>query len=107
MKGKDFTRYFLFTRVNPVLADYELLVKMALQIDSFIGYNTVLHEGKTRLVGVVALRGRRTFAEKLYTLFPNFHLTRMSGKLEIKMEMFDVMLGEFPFSEVKINLFEE
>jgi hypothetical protein len=112
MKLNKYTRYFLFTRVNPKESDYALLVATCERIDAFLGYQ-VLHdsEGVVRLSGFVVLRGPRTFVGDLCLLFPNFNFTPMSDVYELGGVNFDsfpdgtFLLGEHPFVKLRRSLF--
>ena len=87
------TRYFTFSRVNPRLQDYHWLIETCLNIDAFLVYKTYrdinrFAQVRTRLVGFMVLRGRKTVVSDLGRLFPNFFLTGFHKDTE---DIFDVI----------------
>ena len=113
MKLNKFTRYFLFTRVDPKEEDYTLLLEVCKRIDAHLGYRTILGTSVDRLVGFIVLRGPRTFVADLCRLFPNFNLTPMSDIVELGSFDFDnlpkgtVLVGDHPFKSIRSVLFPD
>ena len=66
------TRYFVFTRINPSIAEYSHLVKVCEDINASLGYKTVQDGEKLRLVGFLVLRGPSTVSGAIGRLLPNF-----------------------------------
>ena len=75
-----FTRYFVFSRVNPVSQDYELLRGVCERINASLGYKTVRDGVRIRLVGFISLRGPPTIADDIGRLLPNFLVTKLGCK---------------------------
>jgi hypothetical protein len=80
------TRYFSFTRVNPKAGDYDALVKTCNRVDAYLSYKTVRCGERTRLFGIIVLRGPPTIADDIGRLFPNFNLTPMTGEFDANFE---------------------
>jgi hypothetical protein len=109
------TRYFSFTRVNPKISDYDALVKTCNRVDAYLSYTTVRCGEKTRLFGIIVLRGPPTIADDIGRLFPNFNLTPMTGEFDANFErLMGVTSGddviqhnEHPFFSLRRALFRD
>lgn len=77
-----FTRYFVFTRVNPRESDYDLLRGTCERIDATLAYKTVRDASKVRLMGFLILRGPRTFSDDIGRLLPNFLVTALTSDID-------------------------
>ena len=113
MSSSPFTRYFLFTRTNPRVSDYELVVRVANKIDAHLGYATVYNGGTRVLKGFIVLRGPRTFVGTLCKHFPNFLLfavDAMETYFDFNLDSVPdgvTMVNEHPFQEVRKTLFKD
>lgn len=106
MKCK-YTRYFLFSRVNPSASDYDLLLKVAKDCDVNIGYKTVVDGRKRRLSGYFILRGPRTYTWDVCRLLPNFQVVRMLSSIAFDFDFvkYDVVVNNHPYQSLRKQLF--
>jgi len=102
------TRSFAFARVNPRESDYALLVNSSSNADAHMGHRTIRddEDGRTRLVGFLALRGPPAFPCKLCPHFPNFLISRLQGQPEWDdlKKTYDSVHGEHPFRDLRKKL---
>lgn len=85
-----FTRYFVFTRVDPRDLDYERLRGVCEMIDAHLAYKTVRDASRIRLIGCLVLRGPRTVADDIGCLLPNFLVTAMTSDVDDIWHWFEV-----------------
>ena len=104
------SRYFLFTRVNPGIEDYNSLFKACNDIDAYFGYKSDRRGDKTILKGFFILRGVKTVACKLIKHFPNFLLFPVNRGYDFNLDNIGdqvVTVGEHPFVHIRKDLFKD
>ena len=111
-KESNYTRYFLFWRVNPNQKDYQTLTMAVAKINCFIVYRLVRDGQRVVLKGFIILGGMQTHssATRLHYHFPNFMLYRMGRKFVVEMKDIPddaVLLGKHPYGTLKKQLFPE
>jgi len=118
---KVFSRYFVFTRVNPRPKEYASLLETCQKFDICLSYRTKrdVKRGRSVLTGFLVLRGPRTYADVLGRLFPNFLVAPLSGRHENGFDWMRAYGGdhliddepvffdckEHPYASVKKRLF--
>jgi len=108
LRPLKFTRYFLFTRVNPKPGDFETLFETCKRIDAYMGCKRFNVDGRERLVGFIVLRGNRAFLRSICREFPNFNITEMPGhgwEGVFNEDSYDIIVNKHPFIELKRKLF--
>jgi len=103
--SSKYTRYFIFSRVNPSERDYRHLCTECKRINAYFGYRTMRDGDRIRLIGFIVLRGHRTVASDLVRGFPNFSLTGSHYDENFNKDVYDVVVGEHPFGALKVDLF--
>ena len=109
-----FTRYFTFSRIDPLSDDYNLLFQTSERIDAVLVFKTISHrQNRYRVIGFLVLRGRPTCLEDICRCLPNF----LVGFLDPRWETGIQWLSSFeavpifhnykrhPFSAIKCRLF--
>ena len=76
------TRYFIFSRVNPLSRDYATLIQECERIDALLVYKTVRVRGIPKLIGFFVLRGPVTVVDDIARCFPNFLINRLDTRYD-------------------------
>ena len=108
MKPRNYTRYFLFARVDPKKGDIVKLVRTCQRIDAYMGCKKLHSRGRDRLVGFILLRGVRAYANQICREFPNFLVTPMPGhgwESAFDEGFYDLIVGRHPFADLRRKLF--
>ena len=115
LQRPKFTRYFVFTRVNPRTSDYDHLLETCSRIDAWVVYKTVYDGFKIRMLGFLVLRGPRTVSNDIALLLPNFLVNEMPGHFNDGWDWLDAVSSKgdevffngktHPFTDIKKKLF--
>lgn len=102
------TRYFLFSRVNPRATEIDMLLRQCDKHDVFLGYrfdDTV--KNKVVMKGFMIMQERGD-EEGVHTLFPNFLIKEMPKSFQFDYHAVTddfVVEGCHPYTEVTKDLF--
>ena len=115
-KRPKFTRYFVFTRVDPRTSDYDYLLETCSRIDAWVVYKTMRTGFRTRMLGFLILRGPRTVSDDIALLLPNFLVNELPVHFHDGWDWIDSVSGgggeeiffngkAHPFIDIKKQLF--
>lgn len=111
-----YSRYFLFTRVNPRLSDYECLINGCKSIHAFYGwketstYNDDGSVASSLLRGFLILENDPATCFSLSHTFPNFLIVTAPKYMDFDLASLptdvNVGPGSHPFASLKRRLFD-